>query len=425
MTHEQAPPRAGGHFRWTICGLLFFATTVNYMDRQVLALLKPTLKDALHWSETDYGTIIFWFQAAYAIGNVGAGRLMDVLGVRLGLAFSVAGWSLMAMLHALARSVIGFSTARFGLGLTEGGNFPGAIKAVGEWFPRRERALATGIFNSGSNIGALITPLLVAWINQNWGWKACFLAIGALGFIWLILWFLFYGPPQTHPRLGASERAYIMSDPPTLAAHVPWLGLLGHRQTWAFCAAMFLVAPVWWFYLYWIPGFFHDRYGLDLVHMGLPLVVIYQMASVGGIGGGWISGALLRRGWSVNAARKTALFICACCVVPVAASPLVGKWLAVGLVGLAAAAHQGFAANMYTMVSDTVRREAVSSVVGIGGMVGAMGGMMAAWTTGKILDLTHNNYQALFVTAAAAYLIALAIIHLLLPRLEPMSVKTD
>ena len=422
-SEATAPQRAGGNYRWTICALLFFATTVNYIDRQVLALLKPTLKDALHWTEQDYGNIIFWFQVAYAAGNLAAGRLMDIIGVRTGLGISVVLWSLAAMAHAAARSVFGFGAARFGLGLPEGGNFPAATKAVSEWFPRKERALAFGILNSGSNVGALITPLLVAWINARWGWRVCFIATGALGFGWLFFWFAFYGPPRTHPRLGQSERDYIMSDPPDLPAKVPWLPLLAHRQTWAFCVGMFMTAPVWWFYLYWIPGFFHDRYGLDLVHMGLPLVVIYQMASVGSIGGGWISGSLLRRGRSVNFARKTAFLICACCVVPVAVSPLMGKWMAVLLVGLAAAAHQGFSANLFTLVSDTVPRKAVSSVVGIGGMAGAIGGMNAAQWIGKLLDRTHNNYQLLFLVASVTYLVALAIIHALVPRMEPMKLE--
>lgn len=413
-----APRPPGGHYRWVIVALLFFATAINYIDRQVIGILKPDLKIALHWSEEDYGKIILWFQMAYAVGYLVAGRMMDWIGVRIGLSLSVAFWSLAAMAHALARTVGGFATARFGLGLAEGGNFPASIKAVSEWFPKKERALATGLFNSGTNLGALVTPLMVAWLTLRWGWPASFIVTGALGFIWLVFWIALYEIPQRHPRLSAAERDYIMSDPPDPAVKIPWLDLLGYRQTWAFCTGMAMTSPVWWFYLYWIPGFFHDRYGLDLVHLGLPLIVIYQMASLGAIGGGWISGALLRRGWSLNAARKTAFLICAFCVVPVFASPHTSKWMAVFLVGLAAAAHQGFASNLFTLVSDTMPRQAISSVVGIGGTAGALGGMFAAPIIGKVLDLTHNNYNVLFVAASLIYPIALAIMHLLVPRME-------
>lgn len=417
------PQRAGGNVRWIICALLFFATTVNYIDRQIIGILKPTLKESLHWTEADYGDIVFWFNVAYAAGYFFSGRLMDWIGVRVGLAVSVAVWSVAAMGHAAVRTVTGFSAARFGLGLAEGGNFPAAIKAVSEWFPRRERALATGIFNSGSNVGALITPLLVPWLTARWGWPASFLVTGALGLLWLGFWWALYGNPQTHRLVTPAERAWIMSDPAEPSARVPWLPLLAKRQTWAFCAGMFLTSPVWWFYLYWIPGFFHDRFGLNLSSLGLPLVVIYQMTAVGSIGGGWVSGALLKRGWSLNAARKTAFFLCALCATPVFASPYVSKWMAVGLVGLAAAAHQGFAANLYTLVSDTAPRRAVSSVVGIGGMAGAIGGMFAAKIIGWALDQTHNDYRVLFVAGSVMYLVALAIIHLLTPRLEPMRLE--
>ena len=301
--------------------LLFFATTVNYIDRQVLGILKTNLKHDLHWTEDDYANIIFWFQVAYAAGNLAAGWLMDKIGVRLGMTISVTLWSVAAMAHAAARSVFGFSAARFGLGLAEGGNFPGAIKAVSAWFPKKERALATGIFNSGANIGALITPPLVIWITGAWGWRATFLVTGALGFFWLLLWYPIYNIPQLHPRVSPAERDYILSDPPDPAAKVPWLTLLGHRQTWAFCTGMFLSAPVWWFYLYWIPDFFAERYGLNLKELGWPLIIIYQMTVVGSIGGGWISGALLKSGRSLNFARKTAFLIFALCVVPVCVAP--------------------------------------------------------------------------------------------------------
>jgi ACS family hexuronate transporter-like MFS transporter len=324
------------------------------------------------------------------------------------------------MAHGLARTVTGFGLARFGLGLAEGGNFPGAIKSVGEWFPRRERALATGIFNAGSNVGALITPIAVPWITIRYGWPAAFYVTGAVGFVWLAAWWILYRSPESHPRVTPAELAHIRSDPPDPPARIPWLSLLRHRQTWAFAVAMFLVSPVWWFYLYWIPGFLRDRYALDLVSVGWPLVTIYLMTDVGSIGGGWLSSSLLKRGWSVNAARKTALLACALCVVPIiAASQIGGLWPATLLIGLAASAHQGFSANLYTLVSDTVPRQAVSSVVGIGGMAGAVGGMFIAQLTGYVLKAT-GSYVVPFAIAGCAYLVALAVVHLMLPRLEPM-----
>jgi ACS family hexuronate transporter-like MFS transporter len=426
-----APQRAGlggcpdpadrrTYHRWFVCGLLFFATTINYIDRQIIGVLKPVLSTELRWSEIDYSNIVFAFQAAYAAGYALGGRFMDWVGVRWGYALAVVGWSLAAMGHGVVRSVLGFCTARCGLGLTEGANFPAAVKTVTEWFPRKERALATGIFNAGSNVGALITPLLAPWITLRWGWPAAFLVTGALGFLWVAGWVWLYRNPESHPRVSARELAWIRSEPPEPARNLPWLGLLRRRQTWAFVVGMFMTSPIWWFYLYWIPDFLHKRHGLDLVHLGPPLVVIYLMTDVGSIGGGWLSSHLLQRGWSVNAARKTALLVCALCVVPIFSASLIAHlWLAVLVVGLAASAHQGFSANLYTLVSDTVPKQAVSSVVGIGGMAGAIGGMFIAKLAGYVLEWT-GNYLVLFVIASSAYLAALLIIHWLLPRLEPM-----
>lgn len=408
--------------RWQICALLFFVTTINYIDRQIIGVLKPDLSKELGWSEMDYANIITAFQVAYAVGFMGMGRLFDRVGVRAGFGWAVSVWSLAAMAHGLVRSVAGFGFMRFGLGLAEGGNFPGAIKAVGEWFPKRERALATGIFNAGSNVGALITPLAVPWIAVQYGWPMAFYATGALGFLWLVAWRLLYCSPEQHPRVSSAELAYIRSDPPDPPVQIPWLTLLRHRQTWAFALAMFLVAPVWWFYLFWIPGFLHDRHGLDLISLGPPLVTIYLMTDVGSIAGGWLSSRLIARGWSLNAARKTALLACALCVVPVLSTARIENlWMATLVIGLAASAHQGFAANLFTLVSDTVPRQAVSSVVGIGGTAGAIGGMCIAQLTGYLLERTHN-YAIPFFIAAFAYLAALLVIHLLLPRLEPMTV---
>jgi ACS family hexuronate transporter-like MFS transporter len=415
-------PRSG-YFRWVICGLLFVATTVNYMDRQIIGILKPDLAKELHWDERDYANIVFAFQLAYAVGYCLAGRLMDVIGLRLGYALAVACWSLVAMAHALMRTVSGFQAARFALGLSEGGNFPAAVKAVSEWFPKSERALATGIFNAGSNVGALVTPLLVPWLTVRFGWPAAFLVTGATGFLWLGAWVALYRNPDRHPRVSSGELAHIRKDPPDPPEKIPWLRLLGHRQTWAFAAGMFLSSPIWWMYLYWVPDFLNKKHGLNLLQLGPPLVVIYLMTDVGSIGGGWLSSWLIKRGWSVNAGRKAAMLVCALCVVPIFfASQVSSLWIAVFLIGLAASAHQGFSANLYTLVSDTVPRKAVSSVVGIGGMAGAIGGMFIAKFMGYILDTT-GSYLIPFALPGFAYLTALGIIHLLLPKLEPLNLE--
>ena len=323
------------------------------------------------------------------------------------------------MAHALARSAFGFGFARFFLGLGEAGNFPAAIKTVAEWFPKKERALATGIFNSGTNIGALVTPLVVPWITFTWGWQAAFIATGALGFLWLIAWLLLYRSPEEHPALSSSELRYIQSDPPDRSVKIPWLRLLPHRQTWAFSLGKFLTDPIWWVYLFWLPDFLHKRHGLGLKDFGLPLVIVYVMADVGSIGGGWISSSLIKRGWTINAGRKLAMLICALAVVPIVfAAQTSNVWIAVVLIGLAAAAHQGWSCNLFTTTSDMFPRDAVGSVVGIGGMAGAIGGMMIARLVGEILERT-GSYVPIFIIAASAYLVALLIIHLLSPRLEP------
>ncbi len=407
--------------RWTVVGLLFFAVTVNYIDRAVLGVLKPLLDQELGWDQKDYGWMVTAFQASYAAGYLLAGRLFDRMGVRVGFLLAVSLWSLAAMAHAVARSVLAFSIARSVLGLAEGGCFPAAIKAVTEWFPREQRAYATGLFNAGSNVGAILCPMVVPWLAHAWGWQGAFVATGAVGFLWVAAWFGLYHAPETHPRISAAELAYIRKDPPETTAKIPWLTLLRHKQTWAFMAGMMASAPVWWFYIFWIPDFLNKRYGLNLTQSSLPLMAIFFFSSFGGIGGGWLSSALLRRGWSANAARKTALLVCSLAVLPVFATPLVPHvWWAVGLVTLAAAAHCGYAANLYTLVSDTVPRQAVSSVVGIGGMAGSVAGMFFAQVVSRILHFTHNNYLVPFALAATTYLLALGLIHLLLPRLEPM-----
>ena len=441
-----------GWSRWGICALLFFATTLNYIDRQIIGILKPELSKQLGWSEIDYSNIVFAFQIAYALGYAGAGRLIDRIGVRLGFFLAVLFWSLAAMAHALAgfipagatlgdwaasiapnvgrwlpvipATVLGFSAARFALGLAEGGNFPAAVKTVSEWFPKKERALATGLFNAGSNVGALAAPLLVPWLTLAFGWPTAFLATGALGLAWLAAWWVYYESPEKHPRVSPRELAHIRSDPPDPVVRIPWVTLLRYRQTWAFVVGMFLVAPIWWFYLYWLADFLSKKYGLSLSKLPLPLVVVYLVADLGSIGGGWLSSWLLKRGWTVNAARKTALLLCGLCVVPVlAASSASSLWVAVLLIGLAAAAHQGFAANLYTLVSDTAPRQIVSSIVGIGGMAGAIGGMLFAKFAGYVLQWT-GAYWPLFLIASCAYLVSLLIIHMLNPHLEPMKFDT-
>ena len=409
------PSRLG--LRWWICGLLFAATTVNYVDRQVIGVLKTTLQHDLGWNEIDYSNVVFWFTCAYAAGYLFGGRLMDLIGLRIGYALAIALWSIAAMGHAFARSVLQFSTARSALGLAEGANFPAAVKTVGEWFPRSERALATGLFNAGCNIGAVLTPLVVPWIVAHLGWRAAFLITGSLGFICVVAWMVVYRPPEQHPNLSPTELAHIRSDPPDPPVNIPWAELLGYRATWAFIVGMALTSPIWWFYLYWIPDYLQKQHGLDLFHVGPPLVTIYLVSDVGSIAGGWLSSSLIRRGWSVNAARKTALGVCAVCVLPVFGAAVVsGTWPATLLIALAAAAHQGWAANLYTLVSDSMPRQTVSSVVGIGGFAGAIAGMIFVKAVGYVLEWT-GSYLILFAAASVAYLVALALIQLLLPRL--------
>ncbi len=407
--------------RWVICALLFFATTINYVDRQVIGILKPTLSAEFGWSETDYADIVLAFQAAYALGLLLVGRFIDKIGVKWGYVIAVAVWSLFGMAHAAAYSVATFAMARFGLGIGEAGNFPAAIRTTADWFPKKQRALATGIFNSGSNIGAIVTPLVVPFlvIDLALGWQGAFLITGALGFIWLIFWWMIYRDPENNPKVNAAELAYIRSDPVEKETPIAWRDLLKYRQTWAFAVGKFLTDPIWWFFLFWLPDFFGKNYGLDLKTFGPALVAIYLLADVGSIGGGWLSSALIKRGWSLNKGRKTAMLICALCVLPVSLAIYAENlYVAVGIIGLAAAAHQGWSANLFTLASDVMPRRAVGSVVGIGGMAGALGGMMMAKYAGYVLE-NVGSYTPIFLLIGSMYLIALAIIHFLIPRLEP------
>lgn len=416
---------AVGHFRWVICALLFFGVTKNYMDRQVLSVLKTTLQHDLGWNEIDYGNLVIAFQAAYAVGLLVMGRLIDRLGTRLGYALAMAFWSLASMAHALGSSLLSFAIARSALGLGEAGVFPASVKTVAEWFPRKERALATGIFNSGTNIGAILAPLFVPWITIHLGWRSAFLITGAIGFVWLALWLLLYRKPEEHPRCSPAELAYIRSDSPGQAVKIKWTRLLFYRQTWTFAIAKFLTDPIWWFYLFWVPDFLQRQHGLKLTSIGLPILVIYLIADIGSVGGGWLSSFLIKRGASVNVARKTAFLISALCIAPIGFTYRVSSlWGAVLLIGLAAAGHQGFSANLFTLSSDLFPSRAVGSVVGIGGMAGSIGGMLIAAIVGHVLQWT-GSYMIPFLIAASAYPVAILSIHLLSPRLAPVGVVEE
>ena len=408
-----------GHFRWVICTLLLFGVTKNYMDRQVLGVLKTTLQHDLGWNEIDYSNLVFAFQAAYAVGMVIVGRLVDRLGTRLGYSLAMVFWSLASMAHAVGGSFLSFLIARSALGFGEAGVFPASIKTVAEWFPRKERALATGIFNAGTNVGAILTPLIVPWITIRWGWRAAFIATGALGFVWLVFWLLLYRKPEAHPRLSKAELDYIQCDPQEPISRVKWLKLLPHRQTWAFALGKFVIDPVWWFLLFWIPDFLQRDHGLKLVQLGLPIMVIYLLADVGSVAGGWLSSSMIHHGKSINLARKLAMLVCSCSAIPIIfAYRVENLWGAVLLIGLAAAAHQGFSANLFTLTSDLFPNQAVASVTGLGGMAGAIGGMLMAKAVGYILQWT-GSYRVPFLMAGSAYLVALAIVQVLTPRLEP------
>ncbi|WP_045757534.1 MFS transporter [Xanthomonas albilineans] len=412
-----------GRLRWRICALLLAATTINYVDRQVLGVLAPFLQEHIGWNEIEYGYIVTAFQAAYALGLLCSGAVIDRFGTRVGYALAIGVWSLASMGHALASGVIGFAVARFCLGLGESGNFPAAIKTVAEWFPRRERALATGIFNSGSNIGAIVAPLSVPFIANAWGWQWAFIFTGVLGAIWLTVWWLSYRPPEHHPHLSAAELTHIRSDPSESIQPLSWTQLLRHRQAWAFVVGKFLTDPVWWFFLFWLPKFLHDKYGLGLLQLGAPLILIFLLADVGSITGGWLAGRLLARGWSVNRARKVAMLVCALAVMPIVLAARADHlWLAVALIGLATAAHQGWSANLFTLTSDMFPRHAVASLVGIGGFAGAVGGMLIANFIGFLLQST-GSYLPVFLLAGSAYVLALGMVHLLTPRLQPAQMQ--
>ncbi|MCQ6958682.1 MFS transporter [Mucilaginibacter aquariorum] len=419
------------NYRWVVVTLLFFATTINYLDRQVIGFLKPTLEKEFHWTEEDYGYIVMAFQAAYAIGLLAFGGFIDRLGTKLGYTISLIVWSLAAMLHAIVKTTLGFGVVRAALGLGESGNFPAAIKVVAEWFPKKERALATGIFNSGANIGAVAAPVMVPWILGIYGWQMAFLITGAIGFVWLIFWWIFYEIPSRHKKISKTEFEHIHSDidesvvdgePET---KVKWVRLFSIRQTWVFVVGKFLTDPIWWFFLFWLPSYFASTFKLDLTKPSLPLVIVYTATTIGSIGGGFLSSWFIKRGMPVFKARKTAMFLFALCVLPIfGARYATNIWQAVALISLAAAAHQAWSANIFTTASDMFPKRAVSSVVGIGGMAGSVGGIIFPFIIGWVLETYKEagniiaGYNIIFSICACAYLLAWLIMHLLTPRMK-------
>ena len=419
LERPTAAPRIG-NIRWTVCAMLLAATSINYVDRQVLSILAPVLQRAIGWTDLQYSYIVGGFQLAYGLGLILAGRLVDRIGTRFGYVVIMAIWSLSAMSHALARTVIGFAAARFFLGLGESGNFPAAVKTTAEWFPRRERALATGIFNAGTSVGPVLAPAVVPWVATRFGWQAAFLMTGVFSLAWIVVWLTFYRAPSRHPSLGRAERDYIESDREQRVAAVPWVGLLGYRQTWCFAAGKFMTDPIWWFLLFWLPLFLAHRFHLSILQLTAPLMGVYVMSTVGSVAGGWLPGLLNRRGMAMNRARRNTMLLCACLVTPIFfASRAPSEWMSISVIGIAVAAHQGWSANLFTTVSDMFPRAAVGSVVGIGATLGSIAGVLFSLATGWILHLTHS-YSALFAVSASAYLLALAAMQWLAPGFRPV-----
>jgi ACS family hexuronate transporter-like MFS transporter len=452
MNPTLRPPTASppvsevvGKYRWTICALVFFATTINYLDRAVISLLKPYLETAFNWNSGDYANIEIAFKLAYSIGMVGVGRIIDKLGTKIGYALSTTLWSIAAMGHAIVSSTLGFGVARGFLGVTEAGNFPAAIKTVAEWFPQRERALATGIFNSGANVGAIIAPLSVPFIAEQYGWQWAFIITGALGFVWLVLWMFVYDTPANSKRLSKAEFNYINADIPSgLPAEsavveekpkTSWATLLGFRQTWAFALGKFLTDPIWWFYLFWLPDFLGKQYHLKGTAIALPVAAVYVLSSIGSIGGGYLPMSFIKRGMPAFQARKTAMLLIALCVFPIVFAQYLGQlnmWLAVLVIGIAAAAHQAWSANIFTTVSDMFPKRAVGSVTGIGGFAGGMGGIALSALVQKRMFVYYEQlgqinkaYYIMFFICGAIYLLAWVIMFTLVPRMEPIKLDDD
>jgi ACS family hexuronate transporter-like MFS transporter len=418
-----------GNQRWIVVALLFFATTINYIDRQVIGLLKPVLETEFNWSEKDYSNIVMAFTASYALGLLVFGRIIDRIGTKLGFSIAIVFWSIAACLHGIVKSTFGFGVARAALGLGESGNFPAAIKTVAEWFPKKERALATGIFNSGANIGAVFAPILVPTILALYGWQEAFIITGAIGFVWLIFWLYYYEIPAKHKKVTQAELDHIHSDNEEDTSHekpISWGTLFKVKQTYVFIVGKFLTDPIWWFFLFWLPSYFSSSFSLDLKKPSWPLVIIYMATSIGSIGGGYLSSYFIQKGWSVPRARKTAMFIFALCVLPImSARYATNMWVAVALISLAAAAHQAWSANIFTVASDMFPKRAISSVVGIGGMAGSFGGILFPIFVGNILDaykLMGNStagYNIIFSVCGLMYMLAWVIMHFISPKMTP------
>ena len=427
-----------GNYRWTICGLVFFATTINYLDRQVISLLKSTLSEELNWNDGDYANIEIAFKLFYDFGMLGAGRLVDKLGTKIGYAVATTLWSVAAVAHALVNTVFGFAVVRSALGITEAGNFPAAIKTVAEWFPKKERAFATGIFNSGTNFGAIVAPLSVPFIAAEMGWQWAFIITGMLGFIWLVLWLMFYETPSKSPKLSKAEYDYIHSDAAEVLAdkndvdkpQVPWAKLLGFKQTWAFALGKLLTDPIWWFYLFWLPDFLQSQYKLTGTEIAIPVALVYTLSTIGSVGGGYVPMYLIKMGWPVFKARKTSMLIYALCVSPIVFAQILGginMWLAVLVIGFAAAAHQAWSANIFTTVSDMFPKYTTASVTGIGGMFGALGGILLSLLVQKNMFVYYRSinqietaYYIMFFVCGAAYILAWVVMHFLVPRMKPV-----
>lgn len=428
---DQTVTAKAGNFRWTVCSLLFIATTINYVDRQILSLVKPILDVELGWSNEEFGIVNAVFQGAYGFGLLFFGWFVDRYGAKVGYAVSIVAWSFAAMGHSVVSTVTGFMIARATLGVSEGGNFPSAIKATAQWFPKRERAYATSIFNAGTNVGAIVAPAIVPWIAYTWGWEMAFIIAGVAGLLWLLLWIPLYDTPERSKRVGAAERVLIESDREELneTQKVSWLRLLRYRQTWSFIVAKFMTDPVWWFFLIWLPDYFKKTRALDIKESWIHLVTIYVIVTILSIFGGWVIGYLNKQGWSITRARKSGMFVFALLVIPIFLVAQVGEWGAVLLIGLAGAAHQAWSANLYTTVSDMFPKKAVASVIGIGGMAGATGGMLFPVFSGRLLDNftaagnVTAGYTVLFTICAFAYVITFAIHHLLAPRFETFQLK--
>lgn len=424
--HEKGIGRflSSDNYRWRICALLFFATTINYLDRHVLSILAPQLQKSYGWSEIEYGYIVTSFQAAYGVGVILTGRLLDKFGARIIFSFAIALWSLAGMAHSLAKSALSFGIARFALGLGESSNFPASIKIVAEWFPKKERALATGIFNAGSNIGAIASPLLVPWLAITFGWQWAFIVTGSLGFIWLIFWLATYRKPGDHPKVSAAELKHIESDTEDHTQTLGWGQVIFRKEALIVCLARFLTDPVWWFLLYWLPKFLNTNHGITLTDIGLPLIAIYLFADAGSVVGGWLPSRFLKKGMSLDKARKLAMLICAACVVPVIfASQTSSLWISVALISLATASHCGWMANMFTLMSDLFPKNAVASVVGVSTFAAVIGSMFFSTAVGFLLEAT-GSYFIIFLIAGFMYVIAWTILKLGIPQIKTLKFKT-